>query len=151
MENLSNGKQEAVNIQTPKFTIKGMSNKELEITAHLELVEAMDFMNTRMHNIGIHFTFMEDGIEQPFATFTVHFGEFIGFKNCAYIDTNNCWFADEILNTGIAADTGLTKSSGYCTYPLWSFMPEFLESLDKEIYQQYSNEYEQYMKNMCPD
>ena len=53
----------------------------------------------------------------PFANFTLNFCEFIGMKNCAYVDTNNCWFADELLETGIAQNTGFTKISGYCKYP----------------------------------
>lgn len=147
MENIEKREQKRALYTTPKFKIKGISGEEYEITPHLSLVETRDFMNKIMHNIGIDFTYMGDGYEQPFATFTANFGEFIGMKNCAYIDTNNCWFADEILKTGIASDTGLTKANGFCTYPLWSFKPEFLESVNKEIYQQYSDEYEKYMKN----
>ena len=94
---------------------------------------------------------MEDGAEMPFANFTLNFGEFLGMKNCAYVDTNNCWFADEILETGIAEDTGLTKISGFCKYPLWSFKEEFLEAVDKEVYQKYSDEYDGYMKSIMPD
>ena len=52
---------------------------------------------------------------------TVSFGEFIGLKDSAYIDTNNCRFAQQLLDQGIAVDTGLRKSSGFCEYPLWGF------------------------------
>ena len=71
-------------------------------------------------------------------------------KNSAYIDTNNCWFADEILQTGVAQDTGLTKISGFCKYPLWVFKEEFLEAVDKGVYQQYLNEFDGYMKARMP-
>ena len=108
-------------------------------------------MGEKMHNISLNFTHMEDGAEMPFANFTLNFGEFLGMKNCAYVDTNNCWFADEILETGIAEDTGLTKISGFCKYPLWSFKEEFLEAVDKEVYQKYSDEYDGYMKSIMPD
>ena len=94
-----------------KFTISGFNEKKFEITPHLNLAEVTDFMGEKHHNISLSFTHTEDGNEMPFANFTLNFGEFIGVKNCAYVDTNNCWFADEILQTGIAEDTGLTKLS----------------------------------------
>lgn len=133
-----------------KFTISGFNEKKFEITPHLNLAEVTDFMGEKHHNISLSFTHTEDGNEMPFANFTLNFGEFIGVKNCAYVDTNNCWFADEILQTGIAEDTGLTKLSGMCIYPLWSFKEEFLNAVDNEVYQRYSDEYDEYMKAMMP-
>ena len=133
-----------------KFTISGFNEEKYEITPHLKLVEVTDFMGKKQHNLGLTFTHIENGNEMPFANFTLNFGEFLGMKNCAYVDTNNCWFADEILQTGIAEDTGLTKISGFCKYPLWSFNEEFLEEVDKEVYQKYSDEYDEYMKSMMP-
>ena len=129
-----------------KFTISGFNNKSFEITPHLKLVDVTDFMGQKQHNLGLYFTHIEDGAQMPFANFTLNFCEFIGMKNCAYVDTNNCWFADELLETGIARDTGFTKISGYCKYPLWEFKEEFLKSVDAEIYQKYSDEYDTYME-----
>ena len=103
-----------------------------------------------MHNISLSFTYEDDGYEQPFANFTLNFGEFIGMKNSAYIDTNNCWFSDEILQTGIAEDTGLYKFSGMCKYPLWQFKEEFLKSVNEDLYLQYSKEYDEYMSEYAP-
>ena len=102
-----------------KFIVSGFNDEKFELTPHLRLIEVTDFMGEKMHNISLNFTHMEDGAEMPFANFTLNFGEFIGMKDCAYVDTNNCWFADEILKTGIAEDTGLTKISGFCKYPLF--------------------------------
>ena len=115
-----------------KFTISGFNNKSFEITPHLKLVDVTDFMGEKQHNIGLYFTHIEDGAEMPFANFTLNFCEFIGMKNCAYVDTNNCWFADELLETGIAQNTGFTKISGYCKYPLWQFKEEFLKQNGRE-------------------
>ena len=133
-----------------KFEISGFNLDKYEITPHLTLVDVTDFMGEKMHNLSISFTHIEDGAEMPFANFTLNFGEFIGMKNSAYIDTNNCWFADEILQTGVAQDTGLTKISGFCKYPLWVFKEEFLEAVDKGVYQQYLNEFDGYMKARMP-
>lgn len=134
-----------------KFIISGFNDKKFEITPQLKLVEVIDFLGEKLHNLGLSFTHIEDGNEMLFANFTLNFAEYIGVKNCAYVDTNNCWFADEILETGIAEDTGLTKISGFCKYPLWKFKEEFLEAVDKEVYQKYSDEYDEYMKSQMPD
>lgn len=134
-----------------KFTISGFNDKKFEITAHLRLVEVIDFLGEKVHNLGLSFTHIEDGNEFPFADFTVNFAEYIGVKNCAYVNTNNCWYADEILETGIAEDTGLTKISGFCKYPLWQFKEEFLRAVDEDVYQKYSDEYDEYMNAMMPN
>ena len=134
-----------------KFKIKGFNGKEIELKAHLHLVKVTDFMSKKLHNIGISFTSNEDGIEEPFATFTLNFAEFIGMKNAAYVDTNNCWFADELLEKGIAKDTGLYKVSGMCRYPLWQFTEEFLKAVNEEVYKKYSDEHDKYMREAMPD
>ncbi len=87
-----------------------------------------------------------DGIEEPFAVLTKSFGEFIGAKNCAYIDTNNCPFADAFIKLGIARDTGFTKESGFYSYPLWAFDEHFLRQIGGAEYEKYSQEYDDYMK-----
>ena len=133
-----------------KIAITGFNDKIIEIIPHLKLVEVTDFLGEKQHNLALYFTYLDDGAEMPFANFTLNFGEFIGVKNCAYVDTNNCWFADEILKTGVATDTGLTKLSGFCKYPLWNFKEEFLESVDKTVYQAYSEEYDEYMRDEMP-
>lgn len=83
---------------------------------------------------------------------TKNFGEFIGYKNTAYIDLNNSSFATELLQRGFAVDTGFHKDSGFCKYPLWEFKEEFLKQIGEEKYKQYSDEYDKYMKEMfSPD
>jgi len=138
------------NDKSQVFKVHDFSGKEIEIYPRLMLVEVKDFMGEIHHNIGLGFDFEEDGQKMPFASFTVNFGEYIGMKDCAYIDTNNCYFAKSILDTGIATDTGLTKQSGFCTYPLWHFNKDFLMSVDEAKYEAYSNEYDEYMDSMCP-
>lgn len=133
-----------------KFVIKDFDNKKIKIFPKLKLVAVRDFVGDIQHNLDLEFTYIEDGCEEPFANFTLNFGEFIGVKNCAYVDTNNCWFADEILKTGVATDTGLTKLSGFCKYPLWKFKEEFLETVNKEVYKKYSDEYDEYMRQRMP-
>ena len=124
---------------------------EVEIYPKLALIEVKDFMGEIHHNLHIRFDYEEDGARLPYADFTVSFGEYIGMKNCAYIDTNNCRFADVILQSGVATDTGLTKQSGFWEYPLWIFKPEFLSSIGKEQYEIYSKEFDNYMSGIYPE
>lgn len=74
---------------------------------------------------------------------TKSFGEFIGIKNAAYMDLNNCPYAEEFLRLGIAQDTGFRKPSGYCIYPLWQFKEDFLKEHGAENYKKYSDAYEE--------
>lgn len=124
---------------------------EVELHPKLDLIEVKDFMGETHHNLYIGFDYYEDGAKLPYADFTVSFGEYIGMKNCAYVDTNNCRFADAILKTGIATDTNLTKQSGFWEYPLWIFKPEFLSDIGKEKYEIYSKEYDKYMSGIYPE
>ena len=82
---------------------------------------------------------------EPFAKLTVSFGEFISIKNAAYIDTNNCPFADQLLKYGIEKKTGLTKNSGYCSYPLWIFNEDFLKEIGGEEYERYSSMFDKHI------
>jgi len=96
----------------------------IELVPVIGLYRVRDYMGTPAVNIAITLQ-LTDG--SPFAHLTTSFGEFIGMKNCAYIDTNNFPDAVEILAQGYAKDTGFRKYSGYCTYPLWQFSEDFLK------------------------
>ena len=60
-------------------------------------------------------------------------------------DTNNCYFAGQLLQQGIAEDTGFSRHSGFCQYPLWRFKEEFLKEIGGENYQEYLRCYDEYM------
>lgn len=108
------------------------------VTPKLILYKTVNAYGTPTVSLGIQLN-SEDG---PFATLTTSFGEFIGIKNAAYVDANNCQlFIDQLLPLGFAKDTGLRKTSGYCSYPLWLFTPEFLKECGEEEYQKYLNCY----------
>ncbi len=73
---------------------------------------------------------------EPYSVVTVNvpsFGsgvcEFIGMKNAAYMDTNNFPWVNEFIEKGIAVNTGFTKRSGFCEYPLYQFDEDWLKSL----------------------
>lgn len=83
---------------------------------------------------GIAIQAFKDG--EPYGTMTVNLSnmisgecEMIGIKNAAYIDTNNFPWAETFLKRGIAVDTGFTKQSGFCEYPLYQFDEGWLKLL----------------------
>ncbi len=131
--------------QYNKIQIKNFCGQEVTVKPHFMLYDVQDFMGRKMTIPGISLTEKTENGEEPFAVLTKSFGEFIGAKDCAYIDTNNCPFADEFLKRGIAQDTGFAKQSGFCTYPLWKFDENFLHQIGGEKYEKYSEAYDDYM------
>jgi len=135
------------------YEIHDFLGNPVTVAPKLELYTVADFMGTEMHGIAIQLYTVVSAenpeLAEPYATLTVSFGEFIGMKNVAYIDTNNCLFASELLKYGFAQDTGFTKDSGFCTYPLWGFEEDFLKEIGAENYKKYSDEFDAYMKSFC--
>ena len=76
---------------------------------------------------------------------TVSFGEFIGPKNCVYIDLNNKPWAEQLLAQGFAKETDFKKKSGFCTYPLWELDEDMLNECGGKKYKQYLKAREDYM------
>ena len=61
---------------------------------------------------------------EPFATLTVNLNSYKETMpaNMAYVDTNNCPWAEQfIAENKLGKATGKYKSSGFCTYPLYEF------------------------------
>ena len=126
--------------------IKDYFGKPVSLTPRVGLYEVYDFMGNEMPGLAILLDETESG--EPYAVLTVSFGEFISVKNSAYIDTNNCRFADQLLDLGIAEPTSFTKQSGFCTYPLWVFKEDFLKEVGGEKYQEYSQAYDDYFDSI---
>lgn len=123
----------------PVLTFKNSFGNEVKVAPRLELYSVENFIGEEKYGLAIVLdtvaNYPED-VEQ-YAVLTTSFGEFIGAKDCAYIDTNNCPFAEQLLEQGIAEKTPLDKHSGFCTYPLWHFSEEFLKSIGSENYEKY--------------
>lgn len=122
--------------------------KPVTLRPRLELYSVTDFMGTEMPGLAVALDEVGDSPDdlEPYAVLTVSFGEHIAIKNSAYIDTNNCTFAEQLLEKGIAEPTGLYKTSGFCRYPLWIFKEEFLRAIGSENYQVYAQAFDQEMK-----
>ena len=69
-----------------------------------------------------------DGYWEPFATLTVNLCDARSQNaSYAYVDANNLPTAPEFLvENGLATYTGMTRTSGFCAYPLYAFTSEFL-------------------------
>ena len=130
------------------LTITDCFGQRVSLNPRVELYRVHDFMGAKMPGLAIAlYTVGTDAVEDEelYAVLTVSFGEFIGLQNAAYIDTNNCYFAQQLLEQGIAKDTGLTKRSGFCEYPLWVFKESFLREIGGENYRRYAKAYEEYI------
>lgn len=68
----------------------------------------------------------EDG--EPFAILSVNLPEWTLPNNIAFVDTNNCPWAEKFISDNkLGRPTGITGTSGYCTYPLYRFDMEKLK------------------------
>ena len=135
------------------YQITTFTGEKRLIKPRLELYSQKAFMNEDMPGIAIMIDDVTAGEHEaePYCDLTTSFGEFIGMKNCAYIDTNNCDFADQLQSQGLASDTGFYKASGFCQYPLWQFEEGTLREIDNDVYQKYSDAYDGYMASMYGD
>lgn len=135
-----------------KYEITDFYGRALSVSPRLGLYSVEDYMGNKLPGIAVILDDVTDPSEpEQYAVLTVSFGEFIGMKNCAYIDTNNCDFAQQLLDKGLASDTGFYKASGFCQYPLWQFEEGTLREIDNEVYQKYSDAYDSYMASMYND
>lgn len=129
-----------------KFVINGFDGKPITVKIEIKLYSVRDFMGQEMLGLAMELKFLGDENRwEPFGIISKSFGEYIGMKNAVYIDTNNCPYAEELLEKGIGIKTAFTKSSGFCKYPLWIINKDFLETYGGENYKKYSKEYDEYM------
>ena len=132
--------------------LKNYFGDEVEVVPSVGLYTVKDFVGAELHTLAFELECVEDGDLEPYATLTTNFGEYIGIKNCAYIDTNNNPFAEAFLQkNNIATPTGLVMRSGFVDYPLYRFNEDFLREVGGSAYQTYSTEYDDYMAFMYGD
>jgi len=66
-----------------------------------------------------------------FAVLTVNISDRVLSSMSAFVDTNNCPWAEKFLiENNIAVPTGITETSGFCTYPLYLFDLSKLEEIE---------------------
>ncbi len=133
--------------ETPIYTITDYFGEKIELSPRVELYTVQDFMGESLPGLAVVLDKVasDTGEKEQYSVLTVSFGEFIVIKNCAYIDTNNNSFTEQLLKQGIAEPTGLHKNSGFCSYPLWHFNEDFLKAIGGDNYKEYSDAYDRYM------
>ena len=121
---------------------------KIRLKPRVELYDTRDYMGAQMPGLAIVLDEVDqnENVTEQYAVLTVSFGEFLPVKNCAYIDANNCPFAPQLLAEGIAQDTGHSKISGFCEYPLWVFKENFLKEIGGDKYERYSEQFDAYMR-----
>ena len=133
------------------YKIKDSYGRELMVQPRLSLYSVRDFVGKEMPGLAITLIDATDSNDPTdYCDLTVSFGEFIGMKNCAYIDTNNCDFADQLIKQGMATKTQFTKRSGFCEYPLWMFEEKDLREMGEAAYETYCSECDKYMAEKMP-
>ena len=134
-----------------KLEIRNFSGEKIQLEPRLGLYMVSDLTGTRLPGLAVFLDELTSAGREPYCALTVSFGEFLGIKNSAYIDTNNCGFAEQLLKPEIAQATWLYKTSGFCRYPLWIFSEKFLKEVDEETYRKYAKEYDSYMSRRNPE
>lgn len=134
-----------------KLEIRNFLGEKIQLEPRLGLYMVSDLTGTRLPGLAVFLDELTSAGREPYCALTVSFGEFLGIKNSAYIDTNNCGFAKQLLKPEIAQATGLYKTSGFCRYPLWIFSEKFLKEVDEETYRKYAKEYDSYMSRRNPE
>ena len=140
-------KIEKENVNYTRIEIDNGYGQKVTIRPDITLPFFKDMVKGNSYGLGIRLfeVVQEDGKDMlyPFADLTKSFDEFIAIKNAVYVDTNNCPFAKQFLEKGIAKDTGFTHQSGRWEYPLWVFDEKFLRQSGEEAYAKYAKQYEE--------
>lgn len=133
-----------------KFGILDTFGNSVMLQPRVELYSVTDFMGTEMPGLAIVLDKVLGTASEleEYAFLTVSFGEFISIKNSAFIDTNNCPFAEQLLAFDIAEPTSFSKRSGFCEYPLWVFKESFLREAGGEKYEQYLRAFDAYFNTL---
>ena len=111
------------------LTITDWAGDRISLEPRVELYSVRDFMGKELPGLAIVLDEVSSTPEEAEE----------------YADTNNCYFAGQLLQQGIAEDTGFSRHSGFCQYPLWRFKEEFLKEIGGENYQEYLRCYDEYM------
>lgn len=90
-----------------------------------------EYANNGNTYIGVVYWDEECECWMPWGDLTVNLPAMKCEPNEAFLDTNNC--APEIIkilrDKGYIKDTGITRQSGFCTYPLVEFSDKFLNGI----------------------
>ncbi len=127
------------------YQITNNAGKTITLTPTVGLYKVHDFMGKELPGLAVIMYEVTPTGRRKYDIITVSFGEFIGPKNCVYIDLNNKPWAEQLLAQGFAKETDFKKKSGFCTYPLWELDEDMLNECGGKKYKQYLKAREDYM------
>ncbi|MBR3208901.1 MAG: DUF4313 domain-containing protein [Bacilli bacterium] len=82
----------------------------------------VEVLRTTYRNNGSLAVLIETTEGEPFATLTVNLASGIAEGDYAYVDTNNCEWAEKFIKENeLGTPTGIMGYSGFCEYPLYLF------------------------------
>ena len=87
------------------FEISSFYREEkIRLKPRVELYDTHDYMGEQMPGLAIVLDEVDqnENVTEQYGILTVSFGDFLTLKNCAFIDTNNCPFAPQLLSDEIA-------------------------------------------------
>ena len=76
------------------------TGEKIRLKPRVELYDTRDYMGKQMTGLAIVLDEVDqnENVTEQYAVLTVSFGDFLTMKNCAFIDTNNCPFAPQLLS-----------------------------------------------------
>jgi hypothetical protein len=87
----------------------------------IKRIDISDYSNNDNLAIQLINSNKEYGYDEPYAIMSVNLDQTLP-SNFAYVDTNNCkWATEFIEKNNLGVDTGKTRQSGWCEYPLYMF------------------------------
>ena len=90
-----------------KLEIRNFLGEQIQLEPRLGLYRVSDMMGKKLPGLAVFLDELTPAGREPYCALTVSFGKFIGIKNSAYIDTNNCGFAGQLLKPEIAQATAI--------------------------------------------
>lgn len=82
------------------------------------------------NNSSLAIVLIDEDTHEDFAVLTVNLNYPLG-KGMAFVDTNNCDWAEQFIrNNKLGKPTGMTATSGFCTYPLYKFNLKDIEEME---------------------
>ena len=108
--------------------------KTYELKAYGKTFEVVPFRTHYMSNntLAVALETMDEGM---FADMTVNIAESdtMASKDTAFVDTNNCAWAEEFIKeNNLGEPTGYIGRSGFCSYPLYRFNLDKMESYEMD-------------------
>lgn len=122
---------------------------KIRLKPRVELYDTRDYMGKQMPGLAIVLDEVDqkENVTEQYAVLTVSFGDFLRpFEKLCNFLTPQLPVRAALLSDEIAQDTGHSKISGYCEYPLWVFKEDFLKEIGGEKYEQYFEQFDAYMR-----